>query len=523
MAGLFSSIVAIVLLTAAEAMPRVAADLDAQSTLLWLLALLAAAAATGWVAGNLAAARALRGEGSPFAALRRGRRAVTGVSLAGFALALFLGDWGILPRTWVPVEVPLAAHLIALAPYPLALVLGFATLARSIPARHGSALRPHLVPMLPYLLLMALYDLGWHFPGAREATATDPRAALLGLVALALLVLLLSPFMVRFLWPSSSLPDGELRRRLFTLAARARVRCRDIRIWHTGHPGIVNALITGVAGPVRYIFITDALLRDASHDELEQVFAHELGHARRQHFAVYTAMVFAFLLCLEGAEHALPENPHLAALVILAAALLYFRWFFGILSRQLESDADLFAADLTGDPAMVARALEHIGFLTGGMHTASGWRHHSILKRIEILWKATHDRSFRRAFRRRTRLIQGLVAAAFLAGSVVCARELVEDARRPSWELALRRADYLVGEYEERGIHPRRKPEIEQGLLARAAEQLRSAQEDLAQSPELRERRISVLEELAQVLIQMGELSRAHEVRVLAARLRAGR
>jgi STE24 endopeptidase len=78
--------------------------------------------------------------------------------------------------------------------------------------------------------------------------------------------------------PMEKLPDGPVRQRLLALCARFGVSVRDVFLLKLGvKTEKANAAFMGL-GPTKRIAIGDTLCREASEDEIEAVFAHELGH-----------------------------------------------------------------------------------------------------------------------------------------------------------------------------------------------------------------------------------------------------
>jgi STE24 endopeptidase len=74
------------------------------------------------------------------------------------------------------------------------------------------------------------------------------------------------------------LNDQELRNRLVKLSERAGTRVRGVYEWKLSEKSKkANAALTGL-GNTRRIILADTLLQSYSHDEIEAVLAHELGH-----------------------------------------------------------------------------------------------------------------------------------------------------------------------------------------------------------------------------------------------------
>jgi len=177
----------------------------------------------------------------------------------------------------------------------------------------------------------------------------------------------LSPLVIRWVWDTRPLPEGELRQRLTAMCQQYGVGVRELLLWRT-FGGMVNGAVMGFLGPVRYILLTDALLDALPTPQVEAVMAHELAHIRRHHMfwmmaAAATAMIVlttAFRLMLEVAIpliepiatgqgsigrqiDAVLSNPMaLEAIAYLPAVGCWFL-VFGWVSRRFERQADTFA------------------------------------------------------------------------------------------------------------------------------------------------------------------------------------
>src|SRR5487761_1067778 len=95
---------------------------------------------------------------------------------------------------------------------------------------------------------------------------------------------LLFPLFFKFRELSPDDPaEAELIQRLTRRAASAGARIRGIFEWKLGEKTVkANAALAGW-GATRRVLISDTLLRSASADEIEAVFAHELGHHVHRH------------------------------------------------------------------------------------------------------------------------------------------------------------------------------------------------------------------------------------------------
>jgi STE24 endopeptidase len=81
----------------------------------------------------------------------------------------------------------------------------------------------------------------------------------------------------------SPLEDEKLKQRLLRLSERAGTRVRGVYEWKLSEKSRkANAALTGL-GATRRILLADTLLSNYSHDEIEAVLAHELGHHVHRH------------------------------------------------------------------------------------------------------------------------------------------------------------------------------------------------------------------------------------------------
>jgi Zn-dependent protease with chaperone function len=168
------------------------------------------------------------------------------------------------------------------------------------------------------------------------------------------LVFLLAPEMLRRVLHTQPLPDSPLRRRLEQLCRRVGMRYRDILLWHTQN-NMGNAAVMGILPPVRYILLSDLLLERMDDEQIEAVFAHEVGHVVHRHMAWYVVVILTFTLGLVALEQvanhldpvkvALNEVPEdLMKVLSVVAPMAGFLVFFGFVSRRFERQADVYAA-----------------------------------------------------------------------------------------------------------------------------------------------------------------------------------
>lgn len=228
--------------------------------------------------------------------------------------------------------------------------------------------------------------------------------------------LLLAPLFVRVVWDTRRLSDGLLRERLMAMCAAHGIRIRDLLIWHT-HGGMINAAVIGLIGRLRYIIVTDGMIDRLDDDHVEAIMAHELGHIRRRHLpwilvcavALITALTalaegtLAGFAYLTGTDFDAMSDAAFAGVEVGAFAFVVVAWIalFGIVSRQMERQADTFAAQHLAShriepgvapgviganaAAIVAETLRRVAALNNIPARRRAWRHGSIASRAAYL------------------------------------------------------------------------------------------------------------------------------------------
>ena len=165
----------------------------------------------------------------------------------------------------------------------------------------------------------------------------------------------------------TSMPAGELRTSLLALAEADGVPVKDVLVADASRrTSSLNAYVSGF-GSTRRVVVYDTLLDSASDREIELIVAHELGHAERRDVVWGTAMGavgVALLVCLlalvarSGRVLSWADVSSLGdgrAIALALAVLAVLGFVSGpaqaLISRRIETRADVHALDLTRDPA----------------------------------------------------------------------------------------------------------------------------------------------------------------------------
>jgi STE24 endopeptidase len=263
----------------------------------------------------------------------------------------------------------------------------------------------------------------------------------LALLAISLAAVLVAPAIIVHVWATRPLPAGELRTDLEQALARLRVRCRKILLWESGGV-IANAAVIGMLAPLRYVLLSDALLRHMDRREVHAVFAHEAGHILSHHLFYLLLFLVGVQMLAVAAMGALaglhvPDNLVPASALAMVAVPGFLA--FGRISRAFERQSDVIGAWLSGTglgegpdadrvtpegAAVFALALQRIALINGTPPGSPNFRHGSIQSRVSYIYYLGVNGGSRREIDRTVRRIKiGLwalfllsVAAAAIAG-----------------------------------------------------------------------------------------------------------
>jgi len=325
--------------------------------------------------------------------------------LAGYGCSVYIFGWTyIVYSAWKFQGWPLIGEFLVLLPFLLSLFLSFIPLRRVElifrpgESRLGSYLlfrlrHEILLVLIPWLTYVSLFDLLQIFPFLRGRFYDNPYGQMAVALCLMFLIYLFAPFGMRYILPTEPLSDGPLRKRLLSFSRRAGLRLRNILLWKTAPVLLSNACVVGLAGRLRYVFLSDGLLRNLTPDEVEAVYAHEAAHMKRHHVAFYLLFALTFVFAIIASEdiysaitsHRGSEGSGwVFGAIVLAEVILYWGFLFGFLSRRLERQADLWASTSVGGIEPMVSALEKVA-VADGLRSLASWRHFSVERRIEHL------------------------------------------------------------------------------------------------------------------------------------------
>jgi STE24 endopeptidase len=196
-----------------------------------------------------------------------------------------------------------------------------------------------------------------------------------GLTFLSVVLARLAPtFILPLFYRLTPLPDGNLRERIGALCSAAGVQLEGLFSFNLSkNTRKANAAFTGI-GRSKRILLSDTLLREFTEEEIETVFAHELGHYVHHHIRTgilisigstflglyVTSLVYEWSVRVGGVS----SIADLAALPLLG---LWFTLFGSVtsplgnwISRRHERQADIYAVRASGKTDAFASALRKL-------------------------------------------------------------------------------------------------------------------------------------------------------------------
>jgi STE24 endopeptidase len=212
--------------------------------------------------------------------------------------------------------------------------------------------------LAPVLFILALRDLTaviLGLAGLKDAKGFEDLVMLPATVC----VFVFAPEILRRVLRTEKLPDSPLRQRLEAMCRSAKLRYRDILLWRTDCT-MGNAAVMGLFPRVRYVLLSDLLLETMTDQQIEAVFAHEVGHVVHKHLWWFVAFIGIAMLAMSGPgnlvmthfqqwymvtrNHSLDSWETIEGLVATALFFGSFVLALGFLSPRFERQADVYAA-----------------------------------------------------------------------------------------------------------------------------------------------------------------------------------
>ena len=238
-----------------------------------------------------------------------------------------------------------------------------------------------------------------------------------------LIVVLISPELLRRVLGTQRLGDLPLRQSLERICLSSGIGCRDILLWRTHH-SLGNAAVMGIFPRVRFVILSDLLLESMTDEQIQAVFAHELGHIKHRHLIWFMLFLVSFssailaLFSLFESKLTFTINQRQIFEGLAAIACGAIIWLtYGFLSRWFERQADVYAARAVqsiydanagavpqnSGSILFASALERVAQVNNIPVHARNWSHGSIAARMRYIRQFGRDPSVAQQFDRKSK------------------------------------------------------------------------------------------------------------------------
>ena len=203
----------------------------------------------------------------------------------------------------------------------------------------------------------------------------------------------------------------------------------------------------GVLPGLRYVLLSDLLLETMPDEQIEAVFAHELGHIVYRHLIWYVIFIITLLLAVSGPggtayDYLLPRlvgNPdshqrlvEIISCICAVAAFAMFFVLFGFVSRRFERQADVFASRTIDEPtitgarppvsqrgaAVFAAALHRVAVVNNIPVATRSWCHGSIQKRMRYVRQLAEQPDRTARFDRVMSRLYAILIAALIVSAI---------------------------------------------------------------------------------------------------------
>ena len=264
--------------------------------------------------------------------------------------------------------------------------------------------------IFPWFIVAVVRDLLKTFIPGADAWLQSTLGDLVFLALFLLLISFLFPPMIKAWWGCTTWPRDKTREIAETVLDAAKVKVSAILSWNVMEGKLLTAGILGLFRSFRYLLLTPAIVDALTPMEMAGVVAHEAGHVRHKHIALYLMFFMGFFLAAyaitepmglimdnimlsmvkDGADPAQSASSLslMAAVPLVVFLVVYLRFVMGFFMRHFERQADLFALGLLGDAGPLGNALEKVAALSGNIRDVPSWHHFSIAQRVEALEQA---------------------------------------------------------------------------------------------------------------------------------------
>ena len=193
-----------------------------------------------------------------------------------------------------------------------------------------------------------------------------------------IIMMFLSPLLIRIFNKLTPLEDGPLKDRVMALSREAEFPIKRIYVVDGSRRTTKsNAFLVGL-GKSRTVGLYDNLINDFTEDEVIFVLAHEIGHAKKKHMRRRLPLIFLnflpilalafFVVNAEGISLAFGFNELNVAfglficMILAGPVIMLLQWPSNTLSRIHEYEGDAFGVQFTGSEPGIS-AMKKLGRL----------------------------------------------------------------------------------------------------------------------------------------------------------------
>ncbi|MBU5485719.1 M48 family metalloprotease [Clostridium sp. MSJ-11] len=188
-----------------------------------------------------------------------------------------------------------------------------------------------------------------------------------------ILLSFIMPLFTKYMLKGKPFEEGELKDDFTAFVEKSGVKKFKLYLWATKDNKHANALVSGLL--TKEIFMSDYLLENFSTEEAKGILAHEIGHIKKHHLWIRTALILGLFILgpvlgnlMELFEDNFYEIPFWLGLLILAAVMIGYLVFLKyFISRTQERQADAFALEMGIDPMVYASALYKLAKLNNSV------------------------------------------------------------------------------------------------------------------------------------------------------------
>jgi STE24 endopeptidase len=252
------------------------------------------------------------------------------------------------------------------------------------------------IPMILLLVVMLLIDDKLHVSKSIENIV---KPLLIGGVFLLLSIVM--PFFTKYMLKAIPMEEGEIKDELKRFLNQSGLPKTKLYMWPTKKNKVANAMVSGLI--TKNVYMSDYLLENFDVEESKAVLAHEIGHIKKNHLWIRTALYLGMFVIFpsigaifEWYEANYNEIPIWFGMSIFAVMLIgYMGIFLYFIYRVQERQADAYVLELKVNANVYIKALYKLAKLNNmvmkfGKMDERFQTHPSTAKRIKWIIEKSH-------------------------------------------------------------------------------------------------------------------------------------